>query len=670
VSWTLPVENRRDIETICLSPDGRLLVSVDKDGRALIIAMARRSVLHRINFKGRPRAVKFSPDGQFLAVAVGRQVQIWRAPPAHKQVAPLSLLRKLTGHFDDVVDIAWSPDSVHLVTASLDATARVHTARPVAGFVPVTLSGHRGPLVMAAFAEPSVIHTVSSDGAAFTWCWERRALVPSAIVTGMSGAGKGTITPKALEELVASGLARPSMDDEDDDEDDFAPVGLAMPEDVEAASGPEEDDSSESGSSSDGEEDSDESDDKSEPRVGKRAREEDGDSPEDLPTGTLASSAVGPRRTREKHMVPDPSRLDAASAASRLSVAVGEWVLRGRHLFLQDGARVVSASYGTESRMLVAGFDTGVFTLFSLSPGEDARVAAGLAKQQAPKPKGHTGVEGASRDGPATDLGLTTAGASAALTAPSAIAASTCDAVHSLSIGTSPVTTSAISPTGDWLAFGTAETGQLLVWEWQSESYILKQRGHAHVINAVAWSPDGQTAATGGDDGKIKLWSAKSGFCYATFADHRAPVSSLCFIGGRGGRAQAVLSASLDGTVKAYDLARYRNFRTMTGPSPRQFTCVTADSDGDLVAAGSVEPFEICVWSLRTGKLLDLLAAHDGPITAVKFAPDSVRHFARLPPRLHARTRLLCAHDSLSVGAAAWPGRSRFVPGDIFLIKL
>ncbi len=79
-----------------------------------------------------------------VIVAVGRQVQIWRAPPAHKQVAPLSLLRKLTGHFDDVPDLARSLDPVPLVTASLDATARVHTPRPVSGFVPVTLSGPRG----------------------------------------------------------------------------------------------------------------------------------------------------------------------------------------------------------------------------------------------------------------------------------------------------------------------------------------------------------------------------------------------------------------------------------------------------------------------------------------------------------------------------------------------
>jgi len=34
--------------------------------------------------------------------------------------------------------------------------------------------------------------------------------------------------------------------------------------------------------------------------------------------------------------------------------------------------------------------------------------------------------------------------------------------------------------------------GQLLVWEWQSETYVLKQQGHADSVAAVAFSPDGQ----------------------------------------------------------------------------------------------------------------------------------------------------------------------------------
>jgi periodic tryptophan protein 2 len=42
------------------------------------------------------------------------------------------------------------------------------------------------------------------------------------------------------------------------------------------------------------------------------------------------------------------------------------------------------------------------------------------------------------------------------------------------------------------LACRCGALGQLLVWEWQSETYVLKQQGHGYNLNALAFSPDGQ----------------------------------------------------------------------------------------------------------------------------------------------------------------------------------
>lgn len=41
-SSTLPFENGRQVRTIAVSPDGRLLLSIDGDGRALLINKKRR----------------------------------------------------------------------------------------------------------------------------------------------------------------------------------------------------------------------------------------------------------------------------------------------------------------------------------------------------------------------------------------------------------------------------------------------------------------------------------------------------------------------------------------------------------------------------------------------------------------------------------------------------
>jgi periodic tryptophan protein 2 len=38
--------------------------------------------------------------------------------------------------------------------------------------------------------------------------------------------------------------------------------------------------------------------------------------------------------------------------------------------------------------------------------------------------------------------------------------------------------------------------------------------------------------------------------------------------------------------------------------------------------AGSMDSFEIYVWSVQTAKLLDVLQGHEGPITGVSFNPS------------------------------------------------
>jgi periodic tryptophan protein 2 len=51
-----------------------------------------------------------------------------------------------------------------------------------------------------------------------------------------------------------------------------------------------------------------------------------------------------------------------------------------------------------------------------------------------------------------------------------------------LSISQSKIDTVSLNSTGEWVAFGSKKLGQLLVWEWQSESYVLKQQVYTVLI--------------------------------------------------------------------------------------------------------------------------------------------------------------------------------------------
>ena len=192
-----------------------------------------------------------------------------------------------------------------------------------------------------------------------------------------------------------------------------------------------------------------------------------------------------------------------------------------------------------------------------------------------------------------------------------------CSLVHSLAISDQQISSVRFNSTGDWVALGCPDLGQLLVWEWQSETYVMKQQGHGGAMACIAYSPDGSLVATGGDDAKVKLWNTGSGFCFVTFAEHEAGVTGLAFTPN----GKVVVSSSLDGTVRAFDMARYRNFKTLTTPRPVQLGCVGVDCSGDLVAAGGRDVFEVYLWSLTTGRLTEVLAGHEGPVGGLAFSP-------------------------------------------------
>lgn len=466
-SSTLPFENAKNVRTICVSPDGRLLLTIDEDGRALVINRRRRALLHHFTFKGTVRAASFSPDGNYVAAAVGRLVQVWRRPGFEKTVAPMELHRTYGQCHADIVALDWSEDGCWIAAASKDLTTRIFSMHPIDGYKPPTLAGHKDTPIAVHFTsrrlqesagllskEAPALYTLSRDGALHAWTYYKQEI----------------------------------EEDEDEGKDD--------------------------------KEDANE----------------------------------------EKSFRDEASK--AARQSQSLTFSGGNWKLTDKYYFNQRGAKLSAAAFQGNLGILAVGFSNGLFELLQL-------------------PDNTT--------------------------------------IHTLSVGREKITSLTFSPSGDWVALGSAALGQLLVWEWRSESYVLKQQGHYYDVSAVSFSPDGSYLVTGADDAKVKVWTLMNGFCFVTFADHTAPVTAVAFAPS----GHAVLSASLDGTVRAYDLVRYRNFRTMTTPTPVQFSSLSIDPGGEIVVAGSSDSFQIFVWSLKTGRLLDVLAAHEGPVIALSFAPNA-----------------------------------------------
>lgn len=249
---------------------------------------------------------------------------------------------------------------------------------------------------------------------------------------------------------------------------------------------------------------------------------------------------------------------DANNSQNSISRSTG-WKITAKHYFKQDKVRC--ASFHPDTNLLVVGFYSGVFGLYDL---------------------------------------------------PDFIT------LQTLSISQNQIDYVTINKSGEWLAFGAAKLGQLLIWEWQSESYILKQQGHYDAINSLVYSPDGSKIITAADDGKIKVWDSVSGFCMVTFTEHTSGVTALEFAR----RGNVLFSASLDGSIRAWDLIRYRNFRTFTAPNRIQFASLAVEPSGEIVCAGSLDDFDIHLWSVQTGQLLERLSGHEGPVSSLGFANE------------------------------------------------
>jgi hypothetical protein len=218
----------------------------------------------------------------------------------------------------------------------------------------------------------------------------------------------------------------------------------------------------------------------------------------------------------------------------------GSWALAAKHYFNQRGAKVSACDYHRGSGLLVVGYTNGLFDLHQLPDFSNIhtlsisreRITAmafspvGAARERCQRPgrPQRPGVQPGERRAAAGRQPLPT------LPCPRPQA-------------------------GDWIAIGCAKLGQLLVWEWRSETwvcprsprappapcppapapprhhtclwaalraaltsaaclplppppspsrYVLKQQGHYFDVSTAAFSPDGALVATGADDCKVR----------------------------------------------------------------------------------------------------------------------------------------------------------------------
>ena len=155
------------------------------------------------------------------------------------------------------------------------------------------------------------------------------------------------------------------------------------------------------------------------------------------------------------------------------------------------------------------------------------------------------------------------------------------------------------------------------LWDVSSRNQFGMLKGPASNVYSVAFSPDGQLLASAAEGERaFQLWEASSGRQVRTFPgnDERyGPVQSVAF------SPDGKLLALGQTIVRLLDVSNGQELRAFTGHTNRVY-CVVFSPDGKLLASASLDK-TVKLWEVASGRELRTLS-HTGPLSSVAFSPD------------------------------------------------
>ena len=226
------------------------------------------------------------------------------------------------------------------------------------------------------------------------------------------------------------------------------------------------------------------------------------------------------------------------------------------------------------------------------------------------------------------------------------------------------VSSVAFSPDGNTIASGSVDN-TIRLYDAHTGETIHILIGHGSDVTSVAFSPDGNTIASASQDGTIRLWDTRTTTHKQTqrLTGHIGAVNSVAFSPD----GNTIVSAGPDNISRLWDAHTGRYLRTFTGHTDAVHS-VAFSPDGNTIASCSPYENTIRLWDVQTGTEIRTLTGHKDRVLSVAFGPDGntfasgsgdgAIHLWNIHKSAHKQTQTLTGHTRFASRVAFSPDRS------------
>ncbi|MBI4750656.1 MAG: metallophosphoesterase [Acidobacteria bacterium] len=156
------------------------------------------------------------------------------------------------------------------------------------------------------------------------------------------------------------------------------------------------------------------------------------------------------------------------------------------------------------------------------------------------------------------------------------------------------------------------------IWLWDVMTGNMKQilEGHMDWVMSVSWSPDGKWLASGGNDGKVKVWEVENGQVRHELEGHSGSVWSVSW----SSEGKWLASGGSDGKVRVWEVETGKERQALEGHTASVWS-VGWSPDGKWLASGG-DDGKVKVWEVMTGKIRQDLEEYTRSVLTVSWSLD------------------------------------------------